>query len=157
MGGAPVVVLMGSESDRGVMGETTKVLDSLGVAHEVHVMSAHRTPERVREFARGAEARGVRVVIAGAGGSAHLPGVIAAQTTLPVIGVPIAGSTLMGLDSLLSIVQMPGGVPVATVAVGPGGARNAGYLAAAILSLADDAVRARYREFRLQQSDGELA
>lgn len=148
---------MGSESDRGVMEETTKVLDSLGVAHEVHVMSAHRTPERVRGFAREAEARGVRVVIAGAGGAAHLPGVIAAQTTLPVIGVPIAGSSLMGLDALLSILQMPGGVPVATVAVGPAGARNAGYLAAAILSLADEAIRARYREFRLQQSEGELA
>jgi len=153
----PVAILMGSESDRGVMNETTKVLDGLGVGHEVHVMSAHRTPERVREFARGAESRGTRVIIAGAGGAAHLPGVIAAQTTLPVIGVPILGSSMMGLDSLLSIVQMPGGVPVATVAVGPAGARNAGYLAAAILSLADEGVRARYREFRVQQSGGELA
>jgi 5-(carboxyamino)imidazole ribonucleotide mutase len=153
----PVAILMGSESDRGVMEETTKVLDSLGVAHEVHVMSAHRTPERTREFARGAESRGTRVIIAGAGGAAHLPGVIAAQTTLPVIGVPILGASMMGLDSLLSIVQMPGGVPVATVAVGPAGARNAGYLAAAILSLADEGVRARYREFRVQQSGGELA
>jgi len=158
MSEAPAVaILMGSESDRGVMDETTKVLDSLGIAHQVQVMSAHRTPERVREFARGAESSGIRVIIAGAGGAAHLPGVIAAQTTLPVIGVPILGSSMMGLDSLLSIVQMPGGVPVATVAVGPAGARNAGYLAAAILSLADDGVRARYRDFRVQQSGGELA
>jgi len=158
MSEAPAVaILMGSESDRGVMDETTKVLDSLGIAHQVQVMSAHRTPERVREFARGAESSGIRVIIAGAGGAAHLPGVIAAQTTLPVIGVPILGSSMMRLDSLLSIVQMPGGVPVATVAVGPAGARNAGYLAAAILSLADDGVRARYRDFRVQQSGGELA
>jgi 5-(carboxyamino)imidazole ribonucleotide mutase len=119
-------------------------------------MSAHRTPERVRQFARGAEARGLRVIIAGAGGAAHLPGVIAAQTTLPVIGVPILGSSMMGLDSLLSMVQMPGGVPVATVAIGTGGARNAAYLAAAIIGLADEGVRARYRKFRVDQSGGEL-
>ncbi|MEA2639376.1 MAG: phosphoribosylamine---glycine ligase [Chloroflexota bacterium] len=151
-----VAVLMGSESDRPVMDETAKALVALGIAHEVHVMSAHRTPERVRQFARGAEARGLRVIIAGAGGAAHLPGVIAAQTTLPVIGVPILGSSMMGLDSLLSMVQMPGGVPVATVAVGTGGARNAAYLAAAIIGLADEGVRARYRKFRVDQSGGEL-
>src|SRR5207244_11893192 len=115
---------------RPIMDETGKALEALGIAHEVHIMSAHRTPERVRMFARGAEARGLRVIIAGAGGAAHLPGVIAAQTTLPVIGVPIAGSSMRGPDSLLSMVQMPGGVPVATVAVGTGGARNAAYLAA---------------------------
>lgn len=153
---ALVAVLMGSESDRSVMDEAVEALDGLGISSEVHVMSAHRTPERVREFARAAEARGVRVVIAGAGGAAHLPGAIASRTTLPVIGVPIAGGTLMGLDSLLSIVQMPGGVPVATVAVGPGGARNAAYLAAAMLSLADEEIRARYRRFRAEQSDGEI-
>ncbi|MPZ14603.1 MAG: 5-(carboxyamino)imidazole ribonucleotide mutase [Chloroflexi bacterium] len=148
---------MGSESDRPIMDETVKALGALGIPHEVHVMSAHRTPERVRQFARSAEARGIRVVIAAAAGAAHLPGVVAAQTTLPVIGVPIAGASLMGLDSLLSIVQMPGGVPVATVTIGAGGARNAAYLAAAILGLSDEDVRARYREFRLHQSGGELA
>lgn len=152
-----VAVLMGSESDRPIMDETSNVLERLQIPAEVHVMSAHRTPERVQAFARAAEARGVRVVIAGAGGAAHLPGVIAAQTTLPVIGVPIAGGALMGLDSLLSIVQMPGGVPVATVAVGTAGARNAAYLAAAILGLADEAIRERYRAFRVEQSQGELA
>lgn len=157
LGTAQVAVVMGSESDRPIMEECAKVLQNLGIAHEVHVMSAHRTPERVREFARSAERRGIRVVIAGAGGAAHLPGVIAAQTTLPVIGVPIAGSSLMGLDSLLSIVQMPGGVPVATVAIGSAGARNAAYLAAAIIGLADEGVRARYRQFRIEQSGGELA
>ena len=151
-----VAVLMGSESDRPIMDETVKALENLAIPSETHVMSAHRTPERVRQFARGAESRGIRVVIAGAGGAAHLPGVIAAQTTLPVIGVPIAGSSMMGLDSLLSIVQMPGGVPVATVAVGAGGARNAAYLAAAIIGLADPEVRARYQQFRKDQSGGEL-
>ena len=106
-----VAVLMGSESDRPVMDETAAVLTILGIPSETLVLSAHRRPESVREFARGAEARGLRVIIAGAGGAAHLPGVIAAQTTLPVIGVPIMGASMMGLDSLLSIVQMPGGVP----------------------------------------------
>jgi 5-(carboxyamino)imidazole ribonucleotide mutase len=148
---------MGSESDRPVMDETTKALDVLAIPSETHVMSAHRTPERVRQFARSAEARGIRVIIAGAGGAAHLPGVIAAQTTLPVIGVPIAGSAMMGLDSLLSIVQMPGGVPVATVAVGTAGARNAAYLAAAMIGLVDPDVRRRYRQFRSDQSGGEIA
>ncbi|HZT08050.1 MAG TPA: phosphoribosylamine--glycine ligase [Chloroflexota bacterium] len=152
-----VSVLMGSESDRPIMEETAKVLDALGIPHEVHVMSAHRTPERVREFARTARERGIEVIIAGAGGAAHLPGVLAAQTTLPVIGVPIPGSSLGGLDSLLSIVQMPGGVPVATVATGNAGARNAGYLAASILSLAHDEIGARYRTFRRDQSGGDLA
>lgn len=152
-----VAVLMGSESDRGVMEETLKALDSLGISSEVHVMSAHRTPERVRQFARTAESRGIRVLIAGAGGAAHLPGVLAAQTTLPVIGVPIASGSLMGLDSLLSVAQMPGGVPVATMAVGSGGARNAAYFAAAIIGTADEEVRTRYRQYRIDQSGGELA
>jgi phosphoribosylamine--glycine ligase len=154
--GPVVAILMGSESDRPIMDETAKALDTLGVPSETHVMSAHRTPERVRQFAKGAEGRGIRVIIAGAGGAAHLPGVISAQTTLPVIGVPIAGSNMMGLDSLLSIVQMPGGVPVATVAVGNAGARNAAYLAAAIIGLTDSDVRARYKRFRREQSGGEL-
>jgi 5-(carboxyamino)imidazole ribonucleotide mutase len=156
-GPALVAVLMGSESDRPIMDETTKILNGLGIAHEVHVMSAHRTPERVREFSRTATQRGIEVIIAGAGGAAHLPGVIAAQTILPIIGVPIPGSSMMGLDSLLSIVQMPGGVPVATVATGNAGARNAAYLAAGILSLAHPDVRERYRKFRVDQSGGELA
>jgi phosphoribosylamine--glycine ligase len=153
---ALVAVVMGSESDRLVMDETAGTLEALGISHSVQVMSAHRTPESVRRFARSAEARGVRVVIAGAGAAAHLPGAIAAQTTLPVIGVPLAGTGLLGLDALLSIVQMPGGVPVATVAVGAAGARNAAYLAAAILSLADEEIRERYRRFRIDQSEGEL-
>lgn len=139
------------------MEETLKALDSLGISSEVHVMSAHRTPERVRQFARTAESRGIRVLIAGAGGAAHLPGVLAAQTTLPVIGVPIASGSLMGLDSLLSVAQMPGGVPVATMAVGSGGARNAAYFAAAIIGTADEEVRTRYRQYRIDQSGGELA
>jgi 5-(carboxyamino)imidazole ribonucleotide mutase len=155
--GTLVAILMGSESDRPIMDETAKALDALAIPHEVHVMSAHRTPDRVRQFARSAEERGLRVIIAGAGGAAHLPGVVSAQTTLPVIGVPILGSSMMGLDSLLSIVQMPGGVPVATVAVGSGGARNAAYLAAAILSLSDPDVRGRYKKFRSDQSGGELS
>ena len=147
-----VAILMGSESDRVIMEEAAKVLATFGIDHEIHAMSAHRTPERVRSFAREAERSGFGVIIAGAGGAAHLPGVIAAQTTLPVIGVPIMGSSMMGLDSLLSIVQMPAGVPVATVAVGSAGARNAGYLAASMIALADQEVRAAYRKFREDQS-----
>ena len=147
-----VAILMGSESDRELMTETAKVLESLGIDQEMHVMSAHRTPERVTRFAREAERNGFRVIIAGAGLAAALPGVVSANTTLPVIGVPIAGSSLMGLDSLFSIVQMPPGVPVATVAVGNAGARNAGYLAASIIALADEDVRAAYRKFREDQS-----
>ena len=138
------------------MDETAMALEALGIGHEMHVMSAHRQPESARRFARSAESRGIQVIIAGAGAAAHLPGVIAAQTTLPVIGVPLAGNGLLGLDALLSIVQMPSGVPVATVAVGTAGARNAAYLAAAMLSLADDGIRERYRRFRLDQSQGEL-
>lgn len=149
---AQVAILMGSESDRELMSETAKVLDSLGIPNEMHVMSAHRTPGRVTQFAREAERNGIRVIVAGAGLAAALPGVLAANTTLPVIGVPIAGSSLMGLDSLFAIVQMPPGVPVATVAIGTAGARNAGYLAASIIGLADEQVRARYREFREKQS-----
>lgn len=154
--GPTVAIVMGSESDRPIMEETVKILDGFGISNELQVMSAHRAPERVRRFARSAEANGTRIIIAGAGGAAHLPGVIAGQTTLPVIGVPIMGASMMGLDSLLSIVQMPGGVPVATVAVGSAGARNAAYLAAAILSLSDEQIRLKYRQFRMEQSGGEL-
>jgi phosphoribosylaminoimidazole carboxylase PurE protein len=129
---------MGSDSDLGVMAEAARVLDDLGVEVEMTIASAHRTPERAAEWARGAAGRGLKVIIAGAGGAAHLPGVLAALTSLPVVGVPIRSSTLDGLDSLLSIVQMPRGIPVATVGVN--GARNAGLLAGRILALSDEEV-----------------
>ncbi|GAA4153379.1 5-(carboxyamino)imidazole ribonucleotide mutase [Leifsonia shinshuensis] len=130
-----VSVIMGSDSDWSVMEEASKVLTEFGVAHEVEVVSAHRTPEKMIAFGKAAAARGVRVIIAGAGGAAHLPGMVAAVTTLPVIGVPVPLARLDGLDSLLSIVQMPAGVPVATVSIG--GARNAGLLAIKILATSD--------------------
>jgi 5-(carboxyamino)imidazole ribonucleotide mutase len=147
-----VGILMGSESDRELMNETVKVLESFGIEHEIHAMSAHRTPSKVTKFAREAEKNGFGVIVAGAGLAAALPGVVAANTTLPVIGVPIAGSSLMGLDALFAIVQMPPGVPVATVAIGTAGARNAGYLAASMLALGDPEIRTKYRAFREQQS-----
>jgi 5-(carboxyamino)imidazole ribonucleotide mutase len=135
-----VAIVMGSDSDFGIMSEAAKVLGELHVPFEMRVLSAHRTPDDTLAYARGAAARGVKVIIAGAGGAAHLPGVVAAVTRLPVIGVPIALSKLDGLDSLLSIVQMPKGIPVATVAID--GARNAGLLAARMIALSDDAVAA---------------
>jgi phosphoribosylamine---glycine ligase len=147
-----VAILMGSESDRELMSEAAKILDKFGIANEMHVMSAHRTPAQVTKFAREAEKQGIQIIIAGAGLAAALPGVVAANTTLPVIGVPIAGSSLMGLDALFAIVQMPPGVPVATVAIGTAGARNAGYLAVSMLALGDEDIRIRYREFREEQS-----
>jgi 5-(carboxyamino)imidazole ribonucleotide mutase len=133
---APVAVIMGSDSDHRIMSGAVEVLDELGVACDVQVVSAHRTPHDMVEFATTARDRGVQVIIAGAGGAAHLPGMVASMTTLPVIGVPVDATTLSGLDALLSIVQMPKGVPVATMAVD--GARNAGLLAARMLSLGDD-------------------
>ena len=140
--GTPIVgILMGSDSDLGVMRAAADALRDLAIPFEVRVLSAHRTPDATLEYARSAVARGLRVIIAGAGGAAHLPGVLAAVTTLPVIGVPVPLAQLDGLDSLLSIVQMPGGIPVATVGVG--NARNAGLLAARILATSDDALRAR--------------
>jgi len=144
---------MGSDSDLSVMQEAMGALDELEIPYEVHVMSAHRTPDEVATFARTAAERGLRVIIAGAGGAAHLPGVIAAYTLLPVIGVPIAGAAagLGGLDALLAIVQMPKGIPVATVAIN--GARNAGILAAQILALADPRIAARLTELRQRQAD----
>ena len=145
----PVVgILMGSDSDLPVMAECAKVLEDYGLGYDMRVLSAHRTPEQATAFARDAEANGLKLVVAGAGGSAHLAGVIAAHTTLPVIGVPLAGSPLGGFDSLLSTVQMPPGIPVATVGVGPMGAKNAGHLAAAILALSDRALRARLQKKR---------
>ena len=139
-------IIMGSDSDLPVMREAADALDLLGVPYELTIVSAPRTPDRLYEYARSAADRGLRVIIAGAGGAAHLPGMAAALTPLPVIGVPVKTSTLQGQDSLLSIVQMPGGVPVATVAIN--GARNAGILAAQILSTADDALRQRVLDFK---------
>jgi phosphoribosylaminoimidazole carboxylase PurE protein len=145
----PVVsILMGSENDLPVMDECTKVLEQLKIPFEIHVASAHRTPKRVAELASGGRERGIRVFVAGAGGAAHLAGVIAAHTSLPVIGVPIDSSPLLGLDALLATAMMPGGVPVATVAVGKGGARNAGILAAQILALGDAALERRLLDYR---------
>lgn len=139
---SPLVgILMGSDSDLPTMGEAAKVLQEFDVPFEIHVSSAHRTPDRVIRFARDAEKRGFRVLIAGAGGAAHLAGVAAAHTVLPVIGVPMEGGALHGLDALLSTVQMPGGIPVATVAIGKPGARNAGLLAVQILALTDARLR----------------
>ena len=135
-----VSIVMGSDSDLEVMREAAKALEEFGIAYEIDVTSAHRSPERTAEYARKAAARGIRVIIAGAGGAAHLAGVIAAHTTLPVIGVPIPSTSLNGLDSLLATVQMPAGIPVATVAIGEPGATNAGILAAQILGLSRTAV-----------------
>jgi len=137
MANPQVAILMGSDSDWEVMSGAAKRLEAFGVACDVHVMSAHRTPERVAEYTRGAAGRGLKVFICGAGAAAHLAGAVAAQTTLPVIGVPLSGSSLNGLDALLATVQMPKGVPVATVAIGAGGAENAAILAAQILALSD--------------------
>ena len=148
-----VVVCMGSQSDWNTMRETAAILDTLAVAHEVRIISAHRTPDRLSEFARAAVDDGVGVIVAGAGGAAHLPGMIAAHTTLPVLGVPVESKSLKGMDSLLSIVQMPGGVPVGTLAIGAAGARNAGLLAAQILALGDEALAGRLQEWRRNQSE----
>ena len=148
-----VAVVMGSSSDWDTMRHTSELLDQFGVAHERHIVSAHRTPAWMAEFASGAEARGIEVIIAGAGGAAHLPGMVAAQTTVPVLGVPIQSAALQGLDSLLSIVQMPGGVPVGTLAIGKAGATNAGLLAVAILSNSRPELRAKLRAFRHEQTE----
>src|SRR5438045_77908 len=141
MAESPLVsIVMGSDSDLEIMNEAAKALDDFGIAYEIDVTSAHRSPARTSEYARNAAGRGIKVIIAGAGGAAHLAGVIAAETTLPVVGVPIPSSALQGLDSLLATVQMPAGIPVATVAIGKAGAANAGILAAQILALADPAL-----------------
>jgi 5-(carboxyamino)imidazole ribonucleotide mutase len=149
---APVAIVMGSRSDWPTMKAAADVLDSLGVAYEAKVVSAHRTPDRLYAFAKGARATGVKVIIAGAGGAAHLPGMTAAMTILPVLGVPVESKALKGLDSLLSINQMPGGIPVATLAIGEAGARNAGQLAAQILALSDPALAERLEAFRARQT-----
>ena len=148
-----VAVVMGSVSDWDTLSEAARLLGELQIPHEVRVVSAHRTPERLYRFAREAEERGIEVIIAGAGGAAHLPGMIAAMTLLPVLGVPVESAALKGLDSLLSIVQMPGGVPVGTLAIGRAGARNAALLAAAMLARSDPELRERYRRWRTAQSE----
>ena len=148
-----VAVIMGSTSDWDTMSHAVETLERFGVPYEKHVVSAHRTPVWMAEFAAGAEARGIQVVIAGAGGAAHLPGMTAAHTVLPVLGVPVQSSTLNGLDSLLSIVQMPGGVPVGTLAIGKAGATNAGLLAIAILATSRPELREKLRAFRADQTD----
>ena len=151
-----VAIIMGSKSDWETMRHATEMLDDLGVPNEARVLSAHRTPEATADFARQAAERGLRVIIAGAGGAAHLAGVIAAHTWLPVLGVPIQ-SKLQGLDSLLSTAQMPGGIPVGTLAIGEAGAKNAALLAAAILALSDEKIRKNVEAFRRKQSDSVLA
>jgi 5-(carboxyamino)imidazole ribonucleotide mutase len=153
MGEQPTVgIIMGSRSDWETMRHAAETLAALGVPHEAKVVSAHRTPERLYEYARAAQGRGLKVVIAGAGGAAHLPGMCAAMTALPVLGVPVESKALSGMDSLLSIVQMPGGIPVGTLAIGKAGAINAGLLAAAILAIGDEALGARLADWRAQQT-----
>lgn len=149
---APVVVIMGSQSDWATMKHAVDTLRALDVACEARIVSAHRTPERLYEFAKSAKDLGVRVIIAGAGGAAHLPGMVAALTTLPVLGVPVESHALSGQDSLLSIVQMPAGVPVGTLAIGKSGAVNAALLAAAVLALSDDGLDRRLAAWRAAQS-----
>mgnify|MGYP000539257939 FL=1 len=147
-----VGIIMGSQSDWPVLSAAHDMLESLGVAHECKIVSAHRTPDRMFTYAREAEARGIQVIIAGAGGAAHLPGMVAALTHLPVFGVPMESRALKGMDSLLSIVQMPKGVPVGTLAIGGAGAANAALLAASVVALHDEDVRARLIAFREEQS-----
>lgn len=147
-----VAVIMGSKSDWATMQKTAEMLTELGIAHESKVVSAHRTPDLLFEYVAAAEARGIQVIIAGAGGAAHLPGMAAAKTTLPVFGVPIQSRVLQGVDSLLSIVQMPKGVPVGTLAIGDAGAANAALLAAAVLALGDSSLRERLKAFRAKQT-----
>src|SRR5687767_9359301 len=155
---APLVgVVMGSRSDWDTLQHAVAKLEQFGIPHEVRVVSAHRTPELLVEYARGAAARGLRAIIAGAGGAAHLPGMLASMTAVPVLGVPVQSKALNGLDSLLSIVQMPAGIPVATFAIGPAGAANAGLFAAAMLAAGDDAIRAALERFREKQTADVLA
>jgi 5-(carboxyamino)imidazole ribonucleotide mutase len=150
---ALVGIIMGSTSDWETMRHAAETLAALGVAHETQVVSAHRTPQRLYDYATGAADRGLKVVIAGAGGAAHLPGMAAAMTHLPVLGVPVESKALSGMDSLLSIVQMPGGIPVGTLAIGKAGAINAGLLAAAILATHDDALAERLKAWRAKQTE----
>jgi 5-(carboxyamino)imidazole ribonucleotide mutase len=150
---AEIGIIMGSRSDWETMRHAAATLDALGVAHEAKVVSAHRTPQRLYDYATGAAARGLKVLIAGAGGAAHLPGMAASMSELPVLGVPVETKALSGLDSLLSIVQMPGGVPVGTLAIGKAGAINAALLAASILALHDEGLAGRLRDWRRRQTE----
>ena len=155
---SPVVgVIMGSRSDWETMKNAADMLEQFGVPHECRVVSAHRTPQWMAEYAESAVERGLKVIIAGAGGAAHLPGMVASQTVLPVLGVPVQSRALQGLDSLLSIVQMPGGIPVATLAIGTAGARNAGLLAVRILATSDDDLRTALEKFNQDQTETILA
>ena len=150
---ALIGICMGSQSDWPTMKHAADILDSLGIAYETKITSAHRTPQRMADYATSARGRGIQVIIAGAGGAAHLPGMIAAHTTLPVLGVPVESKALQGMDSLLSIVQMPGGIPVGTLAIGKAGATNAGLMAASILSLNDQALAERLAAWRAAQTE----
>ncbi len=150
---ALVAVIMGSKSDWETMRHARDILNQFGVPHECKIVSAHRTPELMRDFAQSAEERGLKVIIAGAGGAAHLPGMVSAQTTIPVLGVPVESQALKGLDSLLSIVQMPAGIPTGTLAIGRSGAINAALLAVAILANEDKSLRQRLKEFRSKQEE----
>ena len=152
--GAPLVgIIMGSQSDWKTMRAAAEILDELGIVHEVRIVSAHRTPDRLYDYAKGAKGRGLKIIVAGAGGAAHLPGMTAALTPLPVLGVPVRSKALSGQDSLLSIAQMPSGVPVGTLAIGPAGAKNAGLLAAAVLATSDAALAERLDAWRARQTD----
>jgi 5-(carboxyamino)imidazole ribonucleotide mutase len=153
MAGVPVAIIMGSQSDWATMRHAAETLDALSVSYDARIVSAHRTPDRLVAFARGAKAEGFRVVIAGAGGAAHLPGMTAAMTPLPVFGVPVESKALSGQDSLLSIVQMPAGIPVGTLAIGRAGAVNAALLAAAVLALHDEALAGRLDDWRRRQTE----
>jgi len=148
----PVAIIMGSQSDWATLKRAAETLETLGIAHEDRIVSAHRTPERMVKFAQGAKAEGFKVIIAGAGGAAHLPGMVASMTTLPVFGVPITSKALNGQDSLLSIVQMPAGIPVGTLAIGEPGAVNAALLAAAVLALNDKKIDAALTKYRAEQT-----
>lgn len=151
--GAPVAIVMGSQSDWPTMKRAAEVLDKLGVGYDSRIVSAHRTPDRLHQFGHGAAAAGFKVIIAGAGGAAHLPGMVASLTHLPVLGVPVQSRALSGQDSLYSIVQMPAGIPVGTLAIGEAGATNAGILAASILALTDPALAERLKAFRAAQTE----
>jgi 5-(carboxyamino)imidazole ribonucleotide mutase len=153
MAGVPVAIIMGSQSDWATMRHAAETLDALSISYDARIVSAHRTPDRLVAFARGAKAEGFRVVIAGAGGAAHLPGMTAAMTPLPVFGVPVESKALSGQDSLLSIVQMPAGIPVGTLAIGRAGAVNAALLAAAVLALHDEALAGRLDDWRRRQTE----
>jgi len=157
MDSSPLVgIIMGSQSDWDTLQHTAETLDALEIAHETRVVSAHRTPDRMFDYAEAAAGRGLKIIIAGAGGAAHLPGMVASKTVLPVIGVPVQSRTLNGIDSLLSIVQMPAGVPVGTMAIGRAGAVNAALWAAAVLGTQDSGIQQRYQAWRQRQTDSVL-